>query len=608
MVEMSLTAQTIRAMLVTAAICLVIVVAANKASAQDTEQPEQKTGSTIRGVVTYADTGRPLRFANVHIMSNDTGLELSNGVSDRRGQFVISNVPAGRYLLFVEAPGILEPTGYELNIGSVTSQLRLNEKRELFTEVVVNGADTVDVKVQGVRGGVITGRVVTEDDQPVANADVKLLKRENDKWVPVGFTWDGTPEKNRTTDPSGVYRIAGLTAGEYIVRVSESQIGFDGKAYEQDAYSNGSLMVTYYPAATSLKEAQPVSVVEGSESSGIDIRVPDRIPRTLSGTVTIGPNNEPGGFAEVLVEYTDELGFHSSLDVTTRADNEGKWVIHGVPAGQYVIRFGGTVRVGSAETGGHVYVGTKRVSVTISNADVVLNTRLVAAAMISGRIKVDGPPPDSFYEMRPAVVPASEGSERLPNNHDFSSHRDYAAGYVRGEGVFEIRGLAAGKYWFGMSGFRADQHYVKSIMWKGVDISQRPIKLDAGIEFRDVLVTLGTDMANIEGQVSKSQPKTSVGKTKTIHGEMVVMLAPANDATRRFSPGLLTMHPDDQGRFVFACGPGDYFVAVLTRSQREKLTTPINDDYFKNDNQKFQRVKIRAGEKLKGLMLPIGDN
>ena len=132
--------------------------------------------------------------------------------------------------------------------------------------------------------------------------------------------------------------------------------------------------------------------------------------------------------------------------------------------------------------------------------------------------------------------------------------------------------------------------------------------MEAGTEFGDVLVTLGTDMASVEGQLTNATTNPSAGETKIASSEIIVMLAPADDTTRRFSLGPLTTHPDDQGRFVFTCGPGEYFIAVFTRAQREKLATPISEDYFKTDNQKFLRVKVRAGEKLKGLTLPLGVN
>jgi hypothetical protein len=70
------------------------------------------------------------------------------------------------------------------------------------------------VKIEAVRGGVITGRVVTEDDQPLAGAEVKLRKRKNGKWTPVDCVWAGTPDRALATDRSGVYRISGLSEGE----------------------------------------------------------------------------------------------------------------------------------------------------------------------------------------------------------------------------------------------------------------------------------------------------------------------------------------------------------------------------------------------------------
>lgn len=72
----------------TVTVCLVFVAPSNKAVTQVKEQAERKTGSTIRGVVTYADTGRPLRFSTVLIINNATGKHQMQTVSDGRGQFV----------------------------------------------------------------------------------------------------------------------------------------------------------------------------------------------------------------------------------------------------------------------------------------------------------------------------------------------------------------------------------------------------------------------------------------------------------------------------------------------------------------------------------------
>ena len=71
---MSITAQAVRTVLVTVAVCLVFAAGPNRAFAQDTEEPEKKAGSTIRGVATYADTGNPLRDAAINIVNNESGL------------------------------------------------------------------------------------------------------------------------------------------------------------------------------------------------------------------------------------------------------------------------------------------------------------------------------------------------------------------------------------------------------------------------------------------------------------------------------------------------------------------------------------------------------
>lgn len=592
----------IRTILAGVVVCLCIVTPAITSVAQDQPAPERRAGSTVRGTLTYSDTGRPMRNASVNLLRSESGVWQMGGVTNGRGEFVFQKVEAGRYILFADAPGILMPVSIQQNMGPVTAQLRLNSKRDLFTEIVVNGTDNVDVKLQAVRGGVITGRVVTEDDQPVPNAEIKLFRRENDKWIPVTFASLASSDKElKKTDPSGVYRIAGLESGDYIVRVSEPVLAYDRAAHAEDAYSNGSMMVAYHPSALNIKGAQVVTVVEGSESTSIDVRMPERIPRRISGRVTFGPNDEPAGYVGVLIERVEEAGIESVMDATVRGDREGEWSLNGIPAGKYVVRFNGTARIGSTETGGHVYIAPKTFTVTVANEDVVLNARVDEGAAVYGTIKFDGPAPESLYTLDPGVVLAAEGSTQPPENRQRFGSGAYMRGYVREGGKFEIKELASGKYWFVMSEFQPDRYYVKSVTRRGVDLAQNPFKLETGARFGEVIVTLGSDMATIEGQVADLKPKPSLG-------DVVVMLAPANEATRRFSPGALTAQPDARGKFVFTCAPGEYFVAVFNRSQREKLTKPVTEDYFKQGSQNSQRVKLRGGEKLKGLTLPIGVN
>jgi hypothetical protein len=87
-----------------------------------------------------------------------------------------------------------------------------------------------------------------------------------------------------------------------------------------------------------------------------------------------------------------------------------------------------------------------------------------------------------------------------------------------------------------------------------------------------------------------------------------VILAPANDATRRLNRGLLIIQPDAKGKFVAKCAPGEYFLTAVTPAEIKNLAKPISEDYFKDNKQKFERVKVKAGEQLKGVMLRAGSN
>lgn len=339
-------AQTLRAITPSLVICLVIFAWASKIAAQ--EEPKKESGSTVRGTVTYSDTGRPLRNARVAVYNNEPAWIELHGITDWRGKFVIEGIPAGRYLLVVDAPGILTPPqSVKTSSRPKIPQLSLSGERNVFTELVVNGTDHVDdVKIRAVRGGVITGRVVTDDDQPLVKAEIKLLRKQDGKWVPVDYSWNTNRihRKDLRTDPNGVYRIAGLPAGDYLVRASESPLDIDKTPIPDDVYKSGSFMMAYYPSATSVEEAQVVTVVEGSESTGIDILFPDRTPHLIAGRV-FGPENQPGFNARIRIERQDEVGYvDTEYEVTTYGEIDGSWKIPGVPAGNYVITVFGPIQ------------------------------------------------------------------------------------------------------------------------------------------------------------------------------------------------------------------------------------------------------------------------
>lgn len=595
------------------AVCLLLIASADKVATQAVRQSTKKIeGSTVRGVVTYADTGRPLRNARVFLLANDDGPGTTTGTTDLRGEFVIVGVPAGRFVLIVDAPGILKPQEFGRAQSQLIARFRLSDKRDLFTEVVVNGSDSVNVKLQAVRGGVITGRIMTEDDQPLGDANVKILRSENGKWAPVSSAIVDLPSDDRgiKTDAKGVYRIAGLPSGDYLVSVYEGFVATDGKPIEDGGYMNAQLMVAYYPSATNVKDAQSITVVEGSESTGVDIRLPERTAYTMSGKV-FAPDNATAGYAQVIVERTDGVGDADQLIQTqTSSETDGSWRLMGVPAGEYVVTIGGSVRVGTGERAGYVDVLPKTIKVRVENGDVIVpDVKLTYGATVAGKVTLDGKLPKRPFGLFPGLVMADDeniaarfASNPLPKGR----HRYPGANeYVKEDGSFRMHAVAPGKYWFELPWRAEEGMYVKAVTRKGVDLMQSPFTVTAETVFDDVVVALATDLATIEGELALP-PGPPDGPQKRAARDVTVVLAPATDATRRNGGDkLLISQTDAQGKFSFTCAPGEYFVTAFTSAQIKNLPGPITDEYFKKDIQKFTRVKVRAAEKLKGITLRV---
>ena len=173
--------------------CLTFVLCALCFICADAQQPptsspekDQKTSgrSIIRGRVIYADTGRPLRRAEVILLSHESGQWAGDSVTDRNGEFDLNNVSAGKYFVVVNA---LDIVSHHIEKGSSLSlKIALGQIEDGFSEVTVDGRSSVKTEIRASRGGVITGRVMSETDEPIAEAQIKLFKLVKGKLHVVG--------------------------------------------------------------------------------------------------------------------------------------------------------------------------------------------------------------------------------------------------------------------------------------------------------------------------------------------------------------------------------------------------------------------------------------
>ncbi len=563
-------------------------------------QTEDKpNGSTVRGVVVYSDTGRPLRHARVTLFTVGSKL-LVNTASDLRGRFEFENVPEGKYRLTVEAPGLLTPYSNVARARTIVPESPFPDIDELATQVTVNGIDSVDLKIKAVRGGVITGRVVNDDDQPVQHAEIRLLRREKGKWVPLWRTWTMHHEDAQRADATGVYRIAGLPSGDYLVRASEPSLADDYVPGDEDAYSNGSFFVAYHPAATRLKDAKFVSVTAGNETTGVDIRMAQQAPHTLSGTLKSELLGKPGSSFAITVERSDEAGFSTAIQNSTAgASKEGKWEVVGLPAGEYLVTIAGAAITVKDENVEHEHSLPKRITVKLQDQKVtILNTTLTLGAQVVGTVMLNGKPLARESSLTAAVMPV-EDSAGANGTTDQSDKPSFEIGLVNSNGKFSIAPLLPGTYWFEFFLAKPDEFYVKSVTRKGIDLMQTPFKLADDVLFEDVVVTLATDLVSVEGQLMLPEAEQLTG------GDVTVVMAPANEVTGRFNPGTRTLPAGAKGKVAFRSPPGEYLIAAIMTADYKTIAPQFDNEYFAKNAEKFLRIKLSAGEKVKDLRVPM---
>jgi hypothetical protein len=510
-----------------------------RGQSQDGQQPQQAAGppGSVRGQVVSA-TGEPLRKAEVvlRLMNRGGGMAGASAFSmttDGTGVFVFDGVPPGNYSLSAQRNGYVRQDA-DVRFGPRTTP----------PVVVGAGQAVTGITIKLVPHGVVAGKVVDEDGEPVARVAVQV---QRERWM--RGQRQLMPVSSDTTNDLGEYRVAGLPAGRYFVSATAGR-GFDGgmmQSVTRQANAGGDLsyVTTYYPNVIDASQASAVDVGAGQETRGVDFQIRKVGTFRIRGRVV----DTSGGSARNLVVLAMPADSGAGMPGRNSAavrNQDGSFEIRGIAPGTYTVIANRMDR----EQGGRTSA-TQQISVGSRDVEGVTLT-LAPPAEVSGSIRAEGDANMNLGSVRVVLEPASG----IPM---FGVTVQAPAA----NGAFRVPGVPPGNYHVRATNL-PDGMYVKSVKQGPQEILESALQMTGAAMPLDIV--LGVNAPSLTGLVNDADGKPAAN--------LNVALIP--DMPRRNQYHLYAATTTgDTGSFSFRnVTPGDYKVFVLAPSEVESIQNP----------------------------------
>lgn len=393
-------------------------------------QQAQPKGAQLEGIIVKEPGSEPLKKVLLELITEDQ----KNGgnytaTTDTDGRFQIENIQPGRYHLLIERNGFLQINDRGHRLDSSVLDLRA-------------GQEMKDVVFHMLPMAVISGRVVDQDGDPLANFGVSVGKRK-----PVKSSDVEAIGGERTND-LGEYRISGLSPGQYYVSVVPapeiSNFAHPAKGSEAETKPQSGYLTTYYPGTTDPMQASVVTLRAGDEMPVNFTILPTRTYR-IRGLVTgIPPKQKP--MVQLFTKGLNAITMNAA-DVS----EDGQFELRGVAPGTYLI---------SAISGAEGDALSARQNVTVVASDVEgVKLSPVRPFPLSGHLRFEGAPPQP--NQYTVFLQDPDDPDDVASMMSFSGGTVIAR--VDRSGDFRWPTVAPGRYVIGVSGAGSSDVFVKSV-------------------------------------------------------------------------------------------------------------------------------------------------
>ena len=473
------------------------------------QKSDEGEPGSIRGRVTAADTGKPLRRARVRVISDarDAFTRPVTANTNSRGEFEVTGLPEGSYFV----------TGSRAGFTDVQYGQRRPLERGLAVPVRAGQpTDRIDLALPG--AGVLTGRITDElgEPYPGVRVDALGLRYRNGSRQP-------SVAGVATTDDLGHFRISGLQPGSYYV-VATSTETWRNEKQETLGYAS-----TYYPGGP-VDQAQLVALGPAEQRSDLFISLQAGRTARISGRV-VRATGEPAAGAGVSIAYSYPGVIMSAGMRSVRAAADGSFQIRDVPGGVYRVMSGGD----DAE-------------LAINDADVegVVLTHRVGST-VSGTVVTDEGTPPPFPVSGVRVLIETSSDKVLPTVRVVQVGTDWS---------FTMKNLG-GPFMFRIIGI-PDEWMMASATLGESDIADEPFDVPTGgKDIAGAKIVVTRKVGRISGTVLDADGRATSAAS-------VIVFSDDSKHWIPYSRFVRTTRPGSDGRFSLSHLPaGTYRAAAL---------------------------------------------
>ena len=499
--------------------------------------PDKPEKGLLEGKVLNSVTGEPVRKAQVDLLNKSAPpkgkpelLGAGSAVTDAAGRFEFTALAPGGYGLAAFRGGFASPN--------------VHGESKFLNVTLASGEEKRDIVIRLTPLGVITGRILDEDGDPIRQIQVQTMVY---RYTAAGRQL--SPRGSATSNDLGEYRIYDVPPGHYYLKASSFESMGGGSSGE-------SYGTSYYPGTPDTAAAAAIEVGAGQTLEGINLTLHPTRVASIRGRVMNPGNNLLVG----LMKFSEGGSSTTNMGVD---DRDGKFELQASP-GSYFLTAASTV-------GGQLYSASLPIQVGAADLEGI-ELHLLPPMEIAGQIRIEGKTSDKLSRLNIAL---ESGGRRTQSMASLGAKED---------GSFVLQGLEPAVYQ--VSAEAPEELYLKAVRWGDRDVMQSGLDLTQGAAESRLVVVMSANGGQIDGEVEDDQSAPVVAATVTL----VPSGAPLSKSLFKSALTSPAGHFHMQG-----IAPGSYKLFAWEAVDINELM--YNPDFLKPFDSQVQSVEISEGSK-----------